>query len=291
MGCDIHIFVERKNKNGAWEPVLGPNPRIEDYRYYAKMSRERGDELAAARYEKEAQEIENGEYLKNAIAKIEYPKDSEEYEDELQYLQSFYAPQVYKDWIFDGRNYSLFAILADVRNYYGFNPISEPRGIPEDACDLVKKEHEKWGCDAHSASYHTLQQLLDYNWDQTAIHSGWVSESEYLVFKETGRPHSYSGGVGGGGVVHLTNEQMKDLIAGKLEREENKFYYTEVSWSEPYRESVSYFLNKSIPRLQALQYAEQAQVAAGDDLLSQYVSLREQDVSADDIRIVFWFDN
>ena len=40
--------------------------------------------------------------------------------------------------IYKGRQYFLFALLADVRNYNGVTPMSEPRGIPEDACRRTK---------------------------------------------------------------------------------------------------------------------------------------------------------
>lgn len=54
----------------------------------------------------------------------------------------------YTDRPYDSRNYDLFAILADVRNgtgfagcktSYGFNPISMPKGLPEDITAEVKE--------------------------------------------------------------------------------------------------------------------------------------------------------
>ncbi|MCT6901642.1 MAG: hypothetical protein M3Z48_00250 [Lactobacillus sp.] len=45
----------------------------------------------------------------------------------------------YDDHIYKGRNYYLFAILADVRNGKGFTPISEPKGLPVDVSPEVKK--------------------------------------------------------------------------------------------------------------------------------------------------------
>lgn len=37
------------------------------------------------------------------------------------------------------RNYSLFAMLAGVRNYDGVKPIAEPRGVPDDASEAFVK--------------------------------------------------------------------------------------------------------------------------------------------------------
>ena len=75
------------------------------------------------------------------------------------------------DTPYDGRNYDLFAILADVRNGHGFagcvtgerfNPISEPKGLPDDVSKKIKKESDKWDGDGHSHSYFTVKELLDF---------------------------------------------------------------------------------------------------------------------------------
>lgn len=66
---------------------------------------------------------------------------------------------------FESRTYGTFAFLAGVRNYSGVKPIAEGRGIPEDASEGTRDEHESWGVDAHSASWLSLEELLafDYN--------------------------------------------------------------------------------------------------------------------------------
>lgn len=74
------------------------------------------------------------------------------------------------------RNYSLFAVLADVRNYGDTASISKPKGIPDDSCEQIKKDFEYWDCDAHSASYFTLKELME--WQKTAPplkYSGYIS--------------------------------------------------------------------------------------------------------------------
>lgn len=77
---------------------------------------------------------------------------------------------------YNARSYVMFAILADVRNTFDIVPISQPRGVPEDAQEWYKKmikEGEEykggWGCDCFSASYYTLTELKKYDWD--AAHS------------------------------------------------------------------------------------------------------------------------
>jgi len=65
---------------------------------------------------------------------------------------------------YDGRNYELFALLADVRNYGDIIPISKPKGVPLDMHYRTREEYESWECDAHSASWYTFGELINrYN--------------------------------------------------------------------------------------------------------------------------------
>ena len=90
---------------------------------------------------------------------------------------------------YSGRNYDLFAMLADVRNGRGFagcitgegfTPIDDPRGVPEDASYDYKDEVERYGVDGHSHSWFTLQELLDYDWEgQTSVLYGVVDRKNY----------------------------------------------------------------------------------------------------------------
>jgi hypothetical protein len=125
---------------------------------------------------------------------------------------------------YDGRNYGLFSILANVRNGYGaagcdtgdgFVPISMPKGIPEDASDFYKSEVSKWGIDGHSHSFLTLKEFLDYDWDQVTVKRGVVGPKEYEAFKENGKPESYSGGAMGSCVINVSNEEMEGYIENK----------------------------------------------------------------------------
>lgn len=65
--------------------------------------------------------------------------------------------------LYGERNYPLFAILADVRNYNYLDPIDIPRGLPSDVTDYVKHEYDAWGIDAHSCSYFTLKELIEHH--------------------------------------------------------------------------------------------------------------------------------
>lgn len=60
----------------------------------------------------------------------------------------------------DDRNYSLFAYLANVRNYTGIEPLSQPRGYPPNVAELTKKEIEEWSNDGHSHSWVSAEEIM-----------------------------------------------------------------------------------------------------------------------------------
>jgi len=67
----------------------------------------------------------------------------------------------YRDDLDLGRNYELFAFLADVRNSNNIVPIAQPKGVPADASLGYQAEVEYWGSDGHSHSYFTLKELKE----------------------------------------------------------------------------------------------------------------------------------
>jgi hypothetical protein len=214
------------------------------------------------------------------------------------------------------RNYDLFAILADVRNGRGFAgcktgegfiPLADPKGLPDDVSDEVKVEAEQMGGDGHSHSYFTLEELQDPQpecgyvghgrgrgayWKLTTKKMGWMQESEYLAWVESGRkpPTSYCGGAYGGNILSLPEEsyieRTKILKASKKElplyigskhkelveallagRKPPKCdIYVSGLWEVTYQYAAGNFYTKCMPALAKLGKPE-------------------------DVRIVFFFDN
>ena len=112
MGCDIHSFAERRNKEtNKWEKV--------------------GDAFTLDSYVKERMKKDKGEHP------------------------------------FVRRSYSLFAFLADVRNYDHCEPLAEPKGIPKDVCEEIRSEWEMWEGNGHSASHFTAKELSDFDYEKT----------------------------------------------------------------------------------------------------------------------------
>lgn len=177
--------------------------------------------------------------------------------------------------VYKGRNYDLFAMLADVRNGKGFagvdtgdgfKPIASPKGLPDDVSPEVKAESDAWGEDGHSHSYFTLAELEGYDWHgQKTKHRGWVDAENFKAFRLKGKPDGWSGGVSGYSVKHISNDEME----GRLKYDgDTSNRYTQVEWEETYADSVRRFLDETLPKLREM---------AGGDPHS--------------VRAVFWFDN
>lgn len=68
-----------------------------------------------------------------------------------------------------GRNYTIYAVLANVRNYFSKKPapfISEPKGLPKDVTHEMEYLSKEWDVDGHSHSWITLKEMKEYNIEQ-----------------------------------------------------------------------------------------------------------------------------
>jgi len=184
---------------------------------------------------------------------------------------------------YDGRNYNLFSVLANVRNGYGFagcdtgDPlpvIHDPRGLPDDVTDEVAKESEDIGVDGHSHSWATVAELLGFDWSQPVTHRGWVDMENFDAFKSWGTPRAWSGMISGAQVSHITNVEMErrradwlalDLVARKTPQPMK--WVTAIEWQRPIHEACADFM----PVIVRMAHR------AMPDLTS--------------VRAVYWFDN
>lgn len=117
---------------------------------------------------------------------------------------------------YDGRNYSLFAFLAGVRNYNEIVPLSEPRGIPTDASQEYLAEVNNWGVDGHSPSYFTIKELQSADLDQRVVSGGVLDLDTYVNLKTNGTvPTSYSRAVSGPNCFTLSEEEADEYLLDK----------------------------------------------------------------------------
>ncbi len=216
MGCDIHIYVEKKHVHYKTKKPVWINA------------------------DKWTVNPDNALYQEEGANRFH-----------IDYHDAIYSGRNYDLFsiLADVRNGYGFA-GCDTGD--GFNPIAMPKGLPDDVSPEVKELSDDWGCDGHSHSFFTLKELLDYNWQQATTHRGWVDEETYKQFKETGNPYPSSGGVSGHMVMHLSNDEMDRLIGGTLTREAGKHYYTQIQWQETYAECCKEFIEKTIPKLKEL---------------------------------------
>ncbi len=191
---------------------------------------------------------------------------------------------------YNDRNYDTFAILADVRNgSHGeeFITISVAKGLPEDMVpnrrvDDFGYEENDFGFDFgdHSQTWLTLRELQEYpHWEKVINKEGWIGLEEFAVWDANGQgepKNGYSGGVGGGGVVHVNNDQMRELIAkgqkfraewgrGKTVQGATPSYYTVVHWTSTYKEQAHNFYDYFIPALAKLGGPDDVRIVFGFD--------------------------
>ena len=205
-------------------------------------------------------------------------------------------PETIPKRFYDSRNYDLFAILADVRNGRGFGgcdtgdgftPIAPCRSLPDDVSESVKAEAHGWGVDGHSHSWLLLSEILAFDWTQTTKQRGWVNgieaEQWFRMREWDIRPESYCDGVSGGGVKHISIEEMESHITEikakyftpqtrdweGFEKEvasELGHTYAQAEWEIDYARCCQKFWWSTIPKLLRVGRPE-------------------------NVRLVFWFDN
>lgn len=136
----------------------------------------------------------------------------------------------------EGRNYDVFAFLADVRNGVGFAGVyrHEPvepqvagRGIPEDT-SWDEDETGIWLGD-HSHTHAMLDELLGLPWDMEYHSGGVVGPDQFKVWKEESIPNAWSGWISGPGItVHNDPEEYAQMLEdGEVESGD----YCVVNWS------------------------------------------------------------
>ncbi len=173
-------------------------------------------------------------------------------------------------WIYVGkhdiaRNYPLFAILANVRNGIRsgkFEPISYPRGLPNNVSPEVRKRADNWILEFHSHSWFLLKELNHFDWDGKKVKfKAYVNKIGYDKWKKTGKPWGAAQLAGGKIISHEEMEKYDPIKNGYIA-------HTMVEWVQTYRECCIYFV---------------------EDFLKELNNMSRE--NGEDIRIIFWFDN
>jgi hypothetical protein len=171
-----------------------------------------------------------------------------------------------------GRNYALFALMADVRNYDGQLPvIVKPRGMPDDATYSTADDNRMYISEDEGENYVTMETA-----------EGWVkSGSSTFINNNEGKPtwvtnpdwHSHS---------WLTTSEFESVL--------NKYFELEAGWHKVRVEEHNKMVKEENIQPDSWAYAPPSMV---DEPEYQVVlaSLKRFEELGYDARIVFWFDN
>lgn len=137
MGCDIHMWAEVKFEH-------------------------RGGKME---WETIGHVFRNQYYRADAIPLITRDSDP--------YSWDHHDPFAWNDPLtihpYQDRNYVLFAILADMRNEWDIEPISQPRGFPDDMSGYMRREAQEL---EHTPSWLSLAELVAHDWDGLSVKVG-----------------------------------------------------------------------------------------------------------------------
>ena len=134
-----------------------------------------------------------------------------------------------------GRQYTLFGWLANVRNGVGFanvytgdpiTPISLPRGLPEDL-DLHDGIYQGVWLGDHSYSWLMGSEVLQaYDRLEPICRVGVIPYDAYVEWDKVSQPYSYSYGTFGSNMLVLSEKQINEGI----DMYTDKQIYVQVEW-------------------------------------------------------------
>lgn len=252
MGCDIHIYPEVYN-GSAWVPA---EPFVlSKLWWYDRILDEMEFEYDSVEYRVEDEKFKA---MSNDDAIKEYGDN----------------PMVCWSHPFDqdhgSRNYTWFAILANVRNYdrKQLIPISKPKGLPANISVRVANLAECDCVDIHSHSWYTLKELLDYDWSKIIKQSGCVGKKQFMEFYAGKNPDSWCEVTNADRWDSISNRKMWHMCLGifnGLDPEKN--HTTVIDWSLTRREMI------------------------GERYFDEFFDKLRSYGDPENVRVVFWFDN
>ncbi len=178
-------------------------------------------------------------------------------------------------FIVDIRNYSLFAILADVRNDEGYECIAPRRGIPNDFSPEIKSYFESFQSNESGTTWLPQDEKQRAIWiaydNDMELRPGWLTLEELVNFDWHGKRIKRYGRVDER-VAHLFHpergfpfREWPQGIPCGYSRMHKEDEYCNASWTETYAE------------------------AAGSDFMELLDTFSQKYEVSKDVRFVFWF--
>lgn len=177
--------------------------------------------------------------------------------------------------IYYDRNYLLFSVLAGVREPLpGVWQKYKEKGFPDDADPLLCKLYEQWGVDAHTPSYLTLKDLHEVDWTKTGVIVSYdVTERQkniYEYFKNKA----------------LTEKPGESYLI-------DYFMYSTIK--DPWMSVLEYVMKPEQTPVLTRIYALVPLYLICDEFYEVILKLEKmasiENLTHDEIRLVFWFDN
>jgi hypothetical protein len=174
----------------------------------------------------------------------------------------------YKYDYLTNRHYLKFAVLANVRNGYGFagiptndavTPISDQRGLPDDFVPPRDDEDDDWIGD-HSFTWVTARELMHYDWTQPIRRMGVVPLDYFRKWDGLSQPKEWSGGVMGSNTLTITPEQ-----ASRGEYPPDAKIYVRIEWLITLKAALGGFYSDLLPWLYSLGEPDDVRIVMGFD--------------------------
>jgi hypothetical protein len=153
------------------------------------------------------------------------------------------------------RNYSLFGILAGVRDG-GATPISRPRGLPG---DLKLTGDDEIALPDGESRVETVRsgcccEIASYDWSQPVRRVGVVHHRDYWAWNKYGRaewadPRSSCQGVSGPGIVVVPDEEGQKLPMPDRGAPDTGGTYVSCTWSVTAAYAAGAFYTTALPWL------------------------------------------
>jgi len=296
MGTDIHLYVEKMSASGQWETVAPPE---RDLARWPRIPRA-GDNWISPWYGPKECMYESRCY--------DCAPDAPDEDGKGPGCEHCMGTGRSMHW-YHNRNYDAFAILANVRNGFGFagcdtgdgfRPIVEPRGMPDDATPFVR-EHHTWD---HTPSWLLASEINAYDWSQTVIKRGVIPlrqeddqqfdrpdrRDDFISWMERGGgcPKSYCGGVSGRACITIGAAKAREIALhpekiAELRNRDTLDYADRRAWG-----SASIPAN---PKIYVQVSWQETYAEAADDFLAFMETFVAPLGDPATIRLVFGFDS